>query len=542
MRTRLLALASLLVVASAVLQGAGDSRLFDAVKSGNREAVRTLLERDAAGLVNLSEADGTTALHWAVRRHDGNLVEMLLGAGANATLANRYGVTPLSLAATGGDAGIVERLLQAGADPNTTVADGETVLMLASRTGDVNVIRSLVGRGANVNARENWMGETPLIWAAAEDNVAAIRTLVELGADVNAVSAPVKYPPQKPKDPSNYVSSAPPKGMWAPLMYAARDGAADAALALVSLGADVNKRDPDGMTPLIEAIVNMHFDLAAQLLDKGADPNLADASGMTPLYAAVDMRTPAWERSRPDPKETDNLDCLDLMRVLLDHGANPNLALTARLLQRYHANGSAAMGEGTTPLMRAARYDNLDMVQLLVERGADVKATQKDGTTALMLASGVKYAITQEGDPEKSGTVADAYEIVKLLTEKGTDVNAANMVGQTALYGAAFVGRDPVITYLAGHGARLDAKTKAGLSIYDAVLNKGVADEGTGSRVGGKPGPHTVALVRGLMEEAGVTPGETANVERAFGARTPAQVQQQARPAQAQPAQTPPAK
>jgi len=536
MRNRHVVLASMILAASAALaQGAGvDARLLDAVKGGNREAVRTMLKQGARELVNVPEADGTTALHWAVRRHDGALVEMLLGAGANATAANRYGVTPLSMAATGGDAAIVDRLLKAGADPNTTVADGETVLMLAARTGEVNVIRSLVARGAVVNAKENWMGETPLIWAAAENNVAAIHALVELGADVNAVSAPVKYPPQKPKDPSNYVSSAPPKGMWAPLMYAARDGATDAALALVSLGADVNKRDSDGMTPLIEAVINVHFDLAAKLLDKGANPNLADSSGMTPLFAAVDMRTPAWERSRPDPKETDNLDCVDMMKVLLDHGANPNAALTGRLLQRYHAGGSAAMGEGTTPLMRAARYDNLDMVRLLVERGANVHMTQKDGTTALMLASGVKYALTQEGDPEKSGTVADALEIARLMVQKGADINAQNAQGQTAMYGAAFVGREPVIRFLAESGADFSVKTRQGLSIYDAVLNKGVADEGTGSRVGGKPGPKTVALVRELMVQAGITPDETANVQRAFGGRTAAPPPaQQAQPAQA---------
>ena len=351
------------------------------------------------------------------------------------------------------------------------------------------------------------------------------------------MSAPVKYPAQRPKDPSNYVSSAAPKGMWAPLMYAARDGATDAALALISLGADVNKRDSDGMTPLIEAIINMHFDLASKLLDKGANANLADSSGMTPLFAAVDMRTPAWERSRPDPKETDNLDCVDMMKVLLDHGANPNAALTGRMLQRYHAGGTAALGEGTTPLMRAARYDNLDMVRLLVERGANVHMTQKDGTTALMLASGVKYALTQEGDPEKSGTVADALEIAKLMIARGADVNAQNAQGQTAMYGAAFVGREPVIRFLAESGADFSVKTRQGLSIYDAVLNKGVADEGTGSRVGGKPGPKTVALVRELMEQAGVTPGETANVQRAFGARaaTPAA----APSSRAQPAQTP---
>jgi ankyrin repeat protein len=480
------------------------ARAVDAVRDADSAALRALLKQHSD--VNVAETDGTTALAWAVRQGDAATVDLLLRAGADVKKANRYGVSPLSLAAEAGDASLIGKLLNAGADANTATIDGETVLMLAARTGKADAIKLLAVRGAKVEAKENRMGETPLIWAAAENNAEAVRMLVEFGAGVDTRSARVKYPPQVPADPSNYVSSAAPKGEWTPLMYTAREGALDAARALIELGANVNAQDPEGMTPLLEAIVNMHFDFAALLLDKGANPSLADASGMTPLYAAIDMHTPAWERSRPDPKESDKLDCLALMKVLLDHGANVNAALKSRTLQRYHAGGSAALGEGTTPLIRAARYDNLDMVRLLVERGADVNLSQKDGTTALMLAAGVKYSLTQEGDPMNAGTPADAYEIVKLLAGKGSDVNATNAKGETALYGAAFVGRNQAIAYLAEHGAHLDAKTKQGLTILDGALNTGVADDGTGARVGGKPGESTVALVRQLMRKAGIQP------------------------------------
>jgi uncharacterized protein len=512
MTIKYLSAVALMALISAVGAGAADTnaRVVDAVRNGDQAALRVLLKEGVD--VNVPERDGTTALVWAVRQVDAKTVELLIKAGANVKTANRYGVTPLSLAAEAGDAAIIGRLLAAGADPDTTVVEGQTVLMMAARTGKADALRMLASHGANVNAKEDWMGETPLIWAAGENNAEAVRTLVEFGAGVDMRSKAVKYPPQKPTDPSNYVSSAPPKGEWTPLMYTAREGALDAARALIDLGANVNAQDPDGMTPLLEAIVNMHLDYAAALLDKGANPNIADSSGMTPLYAAVDMHTPAWERSRPDPKENDRLDCLGLMRVLLDHGANVNAALKGRLLQRYHAGGSGGLAEGTTPLIRAAKYDNFDMARLLVERGADVNLLQKDGTTALMIASGVKYSITQEGDPVHSGTPADAYELVKLLAEKGADVNAVNEKGETAMYGAAFVGRNQVISYLAEHGARMDAKTKQGFTILDGALNTGVADDGTGSRVGGKPGEITISLVRTLMLKAGVTP-TVANVK-----------------------------
>jgi ankyrin repeat protein len=441
-----------------------------------------------------------------VRNGDAETARLLIERGANASARNRYGVTPLSLAATNGDAAAIRTLLVAGADPNTTVTEGQTVLMMAARTGRPEAIGVLVEAGANVNARETWMGETALMWAAADDHADAVRTLVKYGAEVDARSMTVAYPQQKPKDPSNYVTSMVPKGQWTPLMYAAREGAADAAMALVALGADVNVRDPEGVTPLLEAILNAHFDLAARLLDHGANPNITDNAGMGPLYAAIDMNTPPWERSRPDAKITTDLDCLGLMRVLLDHGADVNARVKGRLLSRYHAGGAPGMIEGTTPLIRASKYANRDMVELLVSRGADVSLAQTDGTTALMFASGVKYSITQQGDPPNHGSLDDAHAIVKLLHEKGADLNAVNNRGETALYGAAFAGRNKVISYLAQNGGRLDVKTKQGLTVLDGALNTGVAEDGTGSRVGGKPGPETVALVRDLMVAAGLQP------------------------------------
>ncbi len=492
--------------------GAPAARVVDAAKGGDRAAVKSLLQARAD--VNAPEADGTTALQWAARAGDLELLDLLLRSGADVKAANQYGITALSLAAENGDAAMIERLLKAGADPNTVVTEGETVLMLASRTGKPDAIKMLASHGADVNAKESWMGETALIWAAANDNAGAVRMLVEFGANVNARSASIKYPDQKPIDPSNYVSSFAPKGQWTPLMYAARQGATDAAMALIQGGADINAQDPEGVTALLEAMENVHFDLAAELLAKGANPNLADRAGMTPLFAAVEMRTPMWERSRPDPKEADNLDCIGIMKVLLDHGADPDAALKGRMLPRYHANGSAAFALGTTPLMRAARYDNLDMVQVLVSRGANVSLAQPDGTTALMIAAGVKYSLTQEGDPVNSGTPDDAYEIVKLLAEHGADVNAQNAKGETALYGAAFAGRNRVIQLLAERGAHLDAKTKLGYTVLDGALNTGVPDEGTGARTGGKPGESTVTLVRTLMVNAGVTPTFTTVSER----------------------------
>src|SRR6266853_4549187 len=102
--------------------GGSELRLIDAVKAGNREAVRTLLQAPtAAATVNVPEADGTTALHWAVRADEVDMARLLVGAGANANAANRYGLTPLSLAAANANGVMVKLLLDAGADAKATI-------------------------------------------------------------------------------------------------------------------------------------------------------------------------------------------------------------------------------------------------------------------------------------------------------------------------------------------------------------------------------------------------------------------------------------
>src|SRR5258706_390215 len=163
-----------IIVASvlvASLAAASGTTLIDAVKAGNRAAVRTLATKTT---VNATEADGMTALHWAARADDAETVQFLIRAGANVSAANRYGITPLSLAATNGNAVIARTLLKAGANANAVTGDGETVLMTAAHTGSADVVNALLERGANVNATEQWQNQTALMLAAAENNGAAI--------------------------------------------------------------------------------------------------------------------------------------------------------------------------------------------------------------------------------------------------------------------------------------------------------------------------------------------------------------------------------
>src|SRR5215467_755343 len=286
---------------SAGLQaGEVDRRVVDAVKAGNKATTLTLIQQKAD--VNVPEADGTTALSWAVRQGDVDLTDRLLRAGADVKAANRYGITPLYLASLNGDPAIVERLLKGGADANAAVTEGETALMTAARAGHVEAAKILIAHGAVVDAREEWRGQTALMWAAAESHPDMIRLLAASGADVNARSTIQKWERQVTSEPR--YKWLPPGGLT-PLYFAARQGCSGCITALAALHANVNFADQDRVTALIKALINGHLDAAGGLLDADANPNIADVTGRTPLYAAVDMNT-VPSSNRPGPKTVEN--------------------------------------------------------------------------------------------------------------------------------------------------------------------------------------------------------------------------------------------
>jgi ankyrin len=444
-----------------------------------------LLSALAFTLAAADDPDGTTALHWAVRANDLDAAQRLLKAGANPDAANRYGITPLSLAAENSSAPLIQALLQAGAHPTGAI------LMTAARAGNAEVVRMLIARGAGANAREDTLGETALMWAAAENHPEAVRALIEHGADVNARSDKLVYP--KDRFGLEGVTTILPRGNWTALMYAARQGALESARTLAEMGADLNLVDSDGTTALELAILNGHFDTAGMLTEKGADPNIADVTGMAAMYAAVDMNTLGEIYGRPGRKSMDKLTALDLIPILLAHGANPNATLKSPTLSRAHTPGEPSLGEGTTPLMRAAKNGDTAAIRVLMAHGADASLKQKNGTTALMLASGVGRGTGVFA--KDYATEAELLAAVAFLVESGMDVNAANDSGQTALHIAAQAS-DGIVKYLAEHGASLDAKDKQGRTALDIAMGTGIR-----ARIGGESTVResTAALLRQLM-------------------------------------------
>jgi ankyrin repeat protein len=198
---------------------------------------------------------------------------------------------------------------------------------------------------------------------------------------------------------------------------------------------------------------------------------------------------------RPPRKRLDAISPVKLVELLLARGAQVDTTLKSPTLTRNHTPGEPALGEGTTPLMRAAKHGDAAVVKVLLAHNASPRLLQKNKTTALMMASGVGRGL---GVFSKDiGSEADLCEAARLLIESGADVNAVNDAGLTAVHYAAQAGLDSVVSLLAKHGARLDVKDKQGRTPVDVAL--GVGGRG---RAGG-PAPvyeHTAALLRRLKD------------------------------------------
>jgi len=501
------------------------SALAEAAQRRDAGAVLALL--DAGENPNAPGRDGTPALHWAVRVGDRATAERLVHAGADVNAASRYGVTPLGVAIEAGDAAMTRWLLDAGAHATDPDRAGEPPLFAAARFGNVEVAAALLEHGVTVDAREPSFGQTALMLAAREGHAELARLLLDAGADVNAATTleepprfipPSESPPGLSKGigivragwPEGRGKRFPAGGSKTALLYATREGHLDVTRLLVERGANLELADGNGVTPLLNAVLNAslfrvsrtgtsdHLGVANLLLDAGANVNAMDWYGETPLWAAVDLRN---LELGPADKATGIRDAAyALIERLLDADANPN-ARTREFPheRRYIVSivGSVAWVDlaGQTPFLRAAAAGDLRVMRLLLARGADPNIATDAGTTPLMVAAGVNWAVA-ETYTEGPAALLDA---VKLAHELGNDVNARNSMGVAAIHGAANRGANDVIEYLAANGARLDVPDREGRTPLDWAAGVFLATHPPVRK------PDTIALLERLLRNAALT-------------------------------------
>ena len=502
---------------------AAESTLLDAVERGDRAAALRLLAGGADP--NAPGPDGTTAIMWAAAADDLELVRALIKARANVTLKNQLGTSALTEAAIIGSAPIIGALLEAGADPNGKNPLGETPLMAVARSGKLDAARRLLDAGADVNAREGFGGQTALMWAAAQSQAEMVRLLASRGADLNARGVVRQWERKvitepRPKDMN--------KGGFTALLYAAREGCVDCARHLIAAGVDRDLEDPERITPLNMALLNLHFEFAAVMIEAGADVDKWDLFGRSPLYMAADVSTLPVKGNGAMaviPSE-DSLTALDVAKLLLEAGANPNLQLKRRPPYRdvpQDRGGDSILAQGATPLLRAARAGDAPLVELLLKHRALVDLPSKEGVTPLMAAAGVEFGarVTRGRNRTSEGVLATMRLLLdgganvnaKMVTEprrvvpEGTSQAAAFALGlrrpsqvpsasavphQTALHGAAERGFTAFVKFLAENGADLQAKDANGRTPLDLA------------KASKEPFVDTVALLESLVAAKGV--------------------------------------
>lgn len=461
---------------------AGRSEVADALKAGDLAGARKLVEQHAD--VNAPQSDGATALDWAVYRSDKEMVDLLLGAGANARAANREGSTPLWLASINGDAAIIAALLKAGADANEHLPLGRTPLMAASRTGNVEAIQVLLDHGADVNARETLRGTTPLMWAADEGHAAAIQLLIQRGADFKARSDMTERGRGpalgKANDPRKQVAAQgralaagraldlrdlsalrgdnngiggqgaggiarggrtrggrAPNGRATDGVDQGFDQNDDAAVAAFGFRGRPAPKDGGALTPLVYAVRADDLDSVKVLLAAGADLNQVTGYGWSPLLVATQNR---YYR---------------LGAYLIDHGADVNLANQGGWTPLYLATDNRNIESGDYPV-RKGDMDHLDFIKLLLDKGANVNARMKDSTET-------RTVFTNQWLDENGATAflrasqSGDLVLMKLLLAHGADPKIDTVLHATALEVAAGVGWVEGITYEWSPEATLEA-------------------------------------------------------------------------------------
>lgn len=547
LRQRSLVTLGLALCLTVAINGQAPAPVADAASKGDRDGVRALLKK---GLdVNEAQGDGTTALHWAAMTGDAELAQMLIYAGANVRATTRLGAyTPLYLAAKGGYSDVVAALLAAGADAKATTTNGTTPLMIAAAAGDTRTITSLVENGAALNARDGAKGETPLMFAAAFNRTDAVTLLLERGADhkattkvvdLFALTAPeeeamargaggnaARLAAARPADVAGatrsyrYNELISSQGGLTALLFAARQGYTDTVKALVGGGADLNQLNAgDQTSPLLMAIINGHFDLATYLIEKGANPNVAAFNGATPLYAVLNIQW-APKSLYPSPKAYQQQQTLylDLMKTLLDKGADPNARLQRKVwYQAFNSDFAGVDESGATPFWRASYANDVAAMKLLVSYGADPNIpTMKPagrpftgegirqiedlsgvppvpyggpGVFPLHAASGVGYGEGFAANSHRYAPTGFLPAIKYLVEELGADVNATDHEGNTPVHLAASRGDHESILFLVSKGADVTRVNREGNTTVDIA-------NGPVQRT--QPYPETIKLLESL--------------------------------------------
>ncbi len=373
------------------------------------------------GLPRISAAAAVDELLTAVNSNDIDKVKGLINARVDVSGEDGKGNRPLFRAALQGNPQIVKLLLDAGADPNLTNKLGWSPLFIAlakmkPETRHGEVIDLLLARGANPKLKDK-AGLTLLMVAVRYNHPGMVQRLLKLGLSARDATEAGET-----------------------VLHMLGRNANMLRQQLIEAGADVNVRDKEGGTPLMVAIINNDYDGVKLLLDKGAALEQPTVSGMSPLTAACAFQVLSNdvfpEKEKNAAREETVKAAEQIVRLLLERGANVNALsekegfgplhgavitgtpqVVALLLEKgakieqpvkIAKDDPSREMDGATPLLLAAGFGRIEVVELLLARGADSKARTSNGYNAAMFA-----------------VVAEKPEMQEFLRKKGLSMTAA---------------------------------------------------------------------------------------------------------------------
>ena len=514
--------------------------LMEACKEGNLDTIKTLL--NAGADPNIADIDGHTWIHYAIIADNSKeTVQSIVSLGADVNTTNNHSITALMIACMKGNIDAVDVLLHAGADPNIADTDVETLIHYAVQEDcSKEILQATIDHGADVNST-NMYGETALLIACKKGNIDAIHVLLNAGADPNIANAKdetcihhaivegcSKETLQAIINHGADVNST-NKNNVTSLMTACENGNIDAIDVLLNAGANPNIADTESVTcihhavnggcnkEILQAIINLVADINASnmdgetalliackkgnidaidiLLNAGADPNIADSVGVTCIQhvvfeacsketlqaiinhgADVNSTNKNNVTSLMTACENGNIDAID---VLLNAGANPNIADTEGVTCIHHAvNGGC----------------NKEILQAIISLVADINASNMDGETALLIAcqkgniDAIDILLNAGADPNIADSVgvtciqhvvfeACSKETLQAIINHGADVNSTNKNNVTSLMTACENGNIDAIDVLLNAGANPNIADTEGVTCIHHAVNGGCNKE-----------------------------------------------------------------
>ncbi len=474
----------------------GRRPLMLAARTGVVEAVEVLLDHGADPNAK-EERRGTTALMQAADQGHADVAAVLIANGADVAAVSAPIMRDGRTAALG-----------QSEDPRLSVRRQAVMSNCEQPEPDVALLTKLVIEGAN-----NEQAPDPALKAFVDSGVEPTREAIcniFVRRGIGFVSVNTGDDAGQGFDSDDAfgrpgVQREPDGGELTALIYAARSSAIDVAQVLLDAGADVNQTSRYGWSPLLAATQNNNLQMGKFLIEHGADVNLANKGGWVPLYLATDNRN---MEGGDYPTRMPDMDTLEYIKLLLDSGADPNARITESSETRTEFTNQWLDEDGATAFLRASQSGDLALMRLLLDHGADPLINTKLGVTPLAAAAGIGWVegVTTEHSTEET------VEAVKLLLELGLDPNYQAETGRTPLHGAAHKGATEVVKVLVAGGARLDlrdfgntdnrgspelaAHTWQAIDYADGLVRVGVQSA--------IPHPETAAVLRQLMLDQGL--------------------------------------